>query len=351
VATAGAVPGAESWFHERQSAWLYRRLAAAEHDLRKRELFENLAVAAERQAVRWEQEAHMSAANIAAFKPSLRAHIVARLLAWFGPRPLRGILTAMKLRGLSVYNPSLVTPGHAMPTSVEEVGRRHRGVAGGNLRAAVFGVSDGLVSNASLILGVGGAAVSHEALLMSGVAGLLAGALSMAAGEYVSVRSQREMFEYQIALEKEELEEYPEEEAEELALIYAARGMPIDKAREVSTDMMRNPEHALDVLAREELGLNPEGLGSPWGAATSSFLAFAVGAVIPLIPIMLRVTAVNPLLVSAGTALVSLFGVGMLLSLFTGRSAVHGGLRMSIIGAGAGAISYGIGYLLGATVA
>jgi VIT1/CCC1 family predicted Fe2+/Mn2+ transporter len=351
VATAGAVPGAESWFHERQSAWLYRRLAAAERDPRKRELFESLAVAAERQAVRWEEEARMSAAVIAAFKPSLRAHIVARLLDWFGPRPLRGILTAMKLRGLSVYNRTPVMPGHAMPTSVEEVGRRHRSAAGGNLRAAVFGVSDGLVSNASLILGVGGAAVSHEALLMSGVAGLLAGALSMAAGEYVSVRSQREMFEYQIALEKEELEEYPEEEAEELALIYAARGMPIEKAREVCTEMMRTPEHALDVLAREELGLNPEGLGSPWGAASSSFLAFAVGAVIPLVPILMRLTPATTLYASAALAFVSLFGVGMLLSLFTGRSALRGGLRMSFIGAGAGAISFGIGYMLGAAVA
>jgi len=292
----------------------------------------------------------MSAAQVAAFQPSLRARIVARLLSLLGPRPLRSILAAMKLRGLSVYNAPLATPGHPMPTTVEEVGRRHRNVAGGNLRAAVFGVSDGLVSNASLILGVGGAGVTHETLLMSGVAGLLAGALSMAAGEYVSVRSQREMYEYQIALEKEELDEYPEEEAEELALIYAARGMALDKARAVSAEMMRDPDHALDVLAREELGLNPDSLGSPWGAAASSFLAFAFGALIPLLPILLHVAAANTLPVSAAITLVSLFGIGMILSLFTGRSAIYGGLRLTLIGAAAGAVSFGIGGLLGAVV-
>jgi VIT1/CCC1 family predicted Fe2+/Mn2+ transporter len=345
LAAPGTVPGAESWFHERQSAWLYRRLSTAERDQRKRQLFESLAVAAERQAVRWEQQTGMTAAQAAAFRPSLRARMVARLLDLLGPRPLRGILVAMKLRGLSVYNAPLALPGHPMPTSVEEIGRRHRGVAGGNLRAAVFGVSDGLVSNASLILGVGGAGIAHDTLVLSGVAGLLAGALSMAAGEYVSVRSQREMYEYQIALEKEELAEYPEEEAEELALIYAARGMPLEEARAVSSQMMRNPEHALDVLAREELGLNPDNLGSPWGAAASSFFAFAGGAFIPLLPIIAGVSAPRTLPASAGLSLICLFGVGMMLSLFTGRSALRGGLRLAFIGAAAGVVTFAIGRL------
>jgi VIT1/CCC1 family predicted Fe2+/Mn2+ transporter len=349
LAPIGTVPGAESWFHERQSAWLYRRLAAAEHDATKRELFESLAVAAERQALRWEQEASMTPAQIAAFQPSLRAKIVAQLLSLLGPRPLRAVLTAMKLRGLSVYGSALAVPGHPMPTSLDEVGARHRGT-GSNLRAAVFGVSDGLVSNASLILGVGGAGVPIETLLMSGVAGMFAGALSMAAGEYVSVRSQREMYEYQIALEKEELDEYPEEEAEELALIYHARGMPLDKAREVSTEMMRNPEHALDVLAREELGLNPASLGSPWGAAASSFFAFAGGAFIPLVPILAGVLPARVLPLTAALTLIALFVIGTVLSLFTGRSALRGGLRMVLIGAAAGAISYAIGHVLGAAV-
>src|SRR5262249_41889667 len=159
-----------------------------------------------------------------------------------------------------------------------EVGARHRSSVGGNLRAAVFGVNDGLVSNTSLVMGVAGAGAANDFVLMTGVAGLLAGALSMAAGEYVSVRSQREMYEYQIALERAELEEYPEEEAEELALIYQARGVEIGQARELTRTLLARPEQALDVLSREELGLNPDSLGSPWGAAAYSFLSFAIGA-------------------------------------------------------------------------
>ncbi len=148
----------------------------------------------------------------------------------------------------------------------------------------MFGASDGLVSNASLVMGVAGAGVPPDTLLITGMAGLLAGALSMAAGEYVSVRSQREFYEYQIALEREELAEYPDAEAEEMALIYNARGLELEEARRVSRKLLANPEHALEVLALRELGLNPDDLGSPVGAATSSFFSFAVGAAIPLLP-------------------------------------------------------------------
>ena len=169
-----------------------------------------------------------------------------------------------------------------MPTSVAEVGARHRGYGGGNLRAAVFGVSDGLVSNASLIMGVAGAGAAPQFVVTAGAAGLLAGALSMAAGEYVSVRSQREMYEYQIGLERDELDEYPEEEAEELALIYEARGMDLEQARAMTRELVKQPDAALETLAREELGLNPDDLGSPLGAATASFLAFSAGALLPL---------------------------------------------------------------------
>ena len=337
---------ADNWFHERQSAWLYRVLATCEPDAPKRSLFTSLAAAAEDQALTWERTGSLSAAFIASFRPSLRARLVATLLRALGPRRMKTALIAMKLRGLSVYG-AAATPGHAMPTSVSEVGVRHKGMGGGNLRAAVFGVNDGLVSNASLLMGVAGAGATGAAALTAGVAGLLAGALSMAAGEYISVRSQREMFEYQIGLEREELEEYPEEEAEELALIYAARGMDLAKAREVAHTLIQNPEHALDALAREELGLNPDDLGSPWGAAGFSFLAFSGGAALPLIPFLLG----RPVIMAAATAAsltgVALFGVGMVLSLFTGRNAFLGGLRMLGIGAAAGAITFGIGHLLG----
>jgi VIT1/CCC1 family predicted Fe2+/Mn2+ transporter len=187
--------------------------------------------------------------------------------------------------------------------------------------------------------------------MTSGVAGLLAGALSMAAGEYVSMRSQREMFEYQIGLERDELHEYPEEEAEELALIYQARGMQLEEARRVSRELVKNEASALDALAREELGLNPDDLGSPWGAAIYSFLAFSVGAIVPLVPFLFGLPLQRAVTIAAVMAGISLFGVGAALSLFTGRSALAGGLRMVLIGGGAGVATWLIGSLLGAAIA
>jgi len=172
----------------------------------------------------------------------------------------------------------------------------------------------------------------------------------MAAGEYISMRSQREMFEYQIGLERDELGEYPEEEAEELALIYAARGMDLEEARRITRALVKNPEAALDALAREELGLNPDDLGSPWGAALFSFVAFAAGAVLPLVPFLLGLPLPRAIVVAAIVAGIALFGVGAALSLFTGRRAVAGGLRMVLIGGGAGVVTWLIGSLLGAAI-
>jgi VIT1/CCC1 family predicted Fe2+/Mn2+ transporter len=334
-------PQEDSWFHERESAWLYRVVAEKEANPAHRQLFLTLADAADEQARIWVQRL----AREPDFRPTPRARIVAALVRRFGPRQMRGILIAMKLRGMSVYTTALATGGHAMPTSVTEVGKRHRSIGGSNLRAAVFGVNDGLVSNASLILGVAGAAGSGEVVLMSGIAGLLAGALSMASGEYVSVRSQREMYEYQIGLERAELEEYPEEEAEELALIYEARGVEIGKARELTRSLIQNPKHALDTLAREELGLNPEDLGQPWGAALSSFASFAIGAVLPLLPFLVPIPDPARLPAAIGLTLATLFGIGLALSLFTGRNALWGALRMTLIGGGAGLCTFLAGKL------
>ena len=322
--------GLDSWYHEKESAWLYRQLAAAEADPAKSALFLKLAVAADEQAAKWQLAARRArnAANAErTFQPALRARIVARLLKRFEPRALRPVLAAMKLRGLSIYS-APIGVGHPMPTSLEQVGARHRSVLGGSLRAAVFGVNDGLVSNVSLVLGV-------------------AGALSMAAGEYVSVRSQREMYEYQIALEREELAEYPEEEAEELALIYQARGVELAQARELSRALLSSPQAALDVLAREELGLNPDDLGSPWQAATVSFVAFALGAAVPLVPFLAGMHAMRATLSAAVVTLMALFVVGLSLSLFTGRQAVRSAVRMVLIGGGAGAVCFLLGRALG----
>jgi VIT1/CCC1 family predicted Fe2+/Mn2+ transporter len=327
---------------EKQSAWLYREVAAAEDNPRMQKLFLSLADAADSQATQWK--------SAGTFSPSLRARIVAFLIRRFGPRHLRPMMAAMKIRGLSAYDAPLSNGTHAMPVNVGDIGRRHKGFGGGNLRAAVFGVSDGLVSNTSLLMGVAGAATENQLLITTGVAGLLAGALSMAAGEYTSVRSQREMYEYQIGLEKDELNEYPDEEAEELALIYEARGIPLQRAREVSKELMRDPKQALDVLAREELGLNPDDLGSPWGAAFFSFIAFATGALIPLLPFLLGMVGRGALGTSAACAGVALIAVGGTLSLFSGRSAIYGALRMVVIGGGAGALTYLIGTLFGAVI-
>jgi len=345
--------GVDSWYHEKESAWLYEKVAAAEPDPARRALFLKLAAAAEEQARKWQLAARRSSGAVPperSFTPTLRARIVARLLSQFEPRALRPVLAAMKLRGLSVYSAPAGAAGHAMPTTRAEVGARHRSVAGGGLRAAVFGVNDGLVSNVSLTLGVAGAGAASPYILTAGVAGLLAGALSMAAGEYVSVRSQREMYEYQIALERAELAEYPEEEAEELALIYQARGLALDEARALSRSLLSQPQQALDVLAREELGLNPDDLGSPWQAAASSFVAFAVGAAVPLIPFLAGLSAARAILGAAVITLAALFAVGLGLSLFTGRDALRGALRMVLIGGGAGTVSFLVGRALGVAI-
>ena len=198
-----------SWQEEQRSAYLYRLLADLEAGSPRARLFSELAKEAETQSRIWaDAAAKKGITTLPVFRLDARTRIVARLTRRLGPYRMRSVLAAMKVRGMSVY--SNVEPGHPMPSAGEGPERRHRGLAGGgNLRAAVFGVNDGLVSNASLILGVAGASAEPNVILLSGVAGLLAGAFSMAAGEYVSVRSQREMYEYQIALEREELSRVP----------------------------------------------------------------------------------------------------------------------------------------------
>lgn len=336
----------DAWFDEKQSAWLYRQLAQAEREARVATLFTRLADEADAQAAQW-----LGADVPPPFVPGPRARMVAALARRLGPRRIKPALAALKVRGLSAY--AAGPAGHALPTSVEDIGRGHRSVGGGNLRAAIFGANDGLLSNTSLIVGVLGATGADAgtgAVLTTGLAGLLAGALSMAAGEFVSVRSQRELFEHQIAKERDELARYPEAEAEELALIYAARGLPLDEARQVARRLVANPAHALDVLAREELGLNPDDLGSPWGAAGFSFAAFTTGALVPLVPFLAGMALPQAAWVAVSGAAAALFATGAVLSLFTGRNAVAGGARMLGIGAAAGAVTWFIGTLVGGAV-
>jgi vacuolar iron transporter family protein len=226
----------------------------------------------------------------------------------------------------------------------------HRSARSGTLRAIIFGVSDGLVSNLALVMGVAGASDEGRLILFTGIAGLLAGAFSMAAGEYISMQSQRELFERQIALERAELEAMPAEEQQELAALYMAKGFPRAEAERVAARIFENPEHALDTLVREELGLDPDELGSPWGAAIGSFTAFAIGAAIPVLPYLFGSGSVV-FVASLVLSLAALFIVGAGVSLLTGRSMLFSGARQLAIGAGAAAVTYAVGTLIGVGVA
>lgn len=335
----------ERWQEEKTAAYLSSVIAGAERDPVKAKLFADMARSADEQAGLLAKD--LGAAP--AFAPSMRARIVAALIRGAGPRRMRPVLAAMKVRGVSVYSGPQAPLDHPWPVNVENSRARHSSGGGGSLRAAVFGANDGLVSNTCLVMGVAGASAEPQMILVSGVAGLLAGAFSMAAGEYISMLSQREMFEHQIAQERAELERYPDEEAEELALIYSARGVPLAQAREITKRLVQDKEKALDVLAREELGLNPDDLGSPWGAAFYSFIAFSAGAILPLLPFLLGARG-NGIVWAAGLSGLALFGVGAALSLFSGRNAIFGGARMLAIGAVAAAATYGIGKIFNVAV-
>ncbi|GIJ45862.1 membrane protein [Virgisporangium aliadipatigenens] len=216
----------------------------------------------------------------------------------------------------------------------------HADVAGGWLRAAVFGAMDGLVSNIALIAGVGGAAVAPRTVVLTGVAGLVAGAISMALGEYTSVRTSNEQIQAEVAKERRELEKHPDAEAAELAAIWEGRGLPPELALEVARSLARDPREALRVHAQEELGVDPDEVPSPWVAAGSSFVCFAVGALVPVLPYLFGATVLWPALVAGGFGL---FTAGAVVARFTGRPWWRSGLRQLVLGSGAAAATYLIG--------
>lgn len=228
-------------------------------------------------------------------------------------------------------------------------GRRHRG--GGNaLRAAVLGANDGLVSNASLVMGVAGANLAASSILLTGLSGLLAGSLSMALGEWLSVQSARELNRNQIGLEAEELAAFPEEEATELELIYRAKGVPADEAKMMVARMISDRSSALDTLAREELGIDPEELGgSAWEAAITSFVLFSVGAIFPVAPYF-ALSGWTAVAVSVSLSVIALFVLGALITLMTDRNAWFSGGRQVVIGIAAAAITFVVGKLIGTAI-
>jgi vacuolar iron transporter family protein len=232
-----------------------------------------------------------------------------------------------------------------------DVARDHRRstAANGSLRASVFGINDGLVSNLSLVMGVAGAGPEPNIILLAGFAGLLAGAFSMAAGEYISMLSQRELLERQLEIERDHIRDAPEEERRLLADRYEARGLTEDQAGVIAQRILDDPDQALDVIAREQLGLDPEELGSPIAAAGASFASFAVGAIIPIVP-FLTLSGLQASIVSAVMSIAALFMVGWAVAFFTGRSWIVSALRMVGIGSAAAALTYAIGRVVGVNI-
>jgi VIT1/CCC1 family predicted Fe2+/Mn2+ transporter len=225
----------------------------------------------------------------------------------------------------------------------------HRDIQGGAIRASIFGVSDGLVTNVSLILGIAGADAEPGIVRLAGFAGLVAGAVSMAAGEYVSMSAQRELLERELEIERRALAADPAGEQEELAALYRSRGVPEETAVEVTAELMREPELALEVHAREELGVNPESLGSPYAASISSMLAFALGGLIPLLPWFFA-RGTEAVVASVVLASVAALCIGAIIGASTGRGVVRSALRQLLVGAIAGATTYAIGAVLGVRV-
>jgi VIT1/CCC1 family predicted Fe2+/Mn2+ transporter len=234
---------------------------------------------------------------------------------------------------------------------VAQLEGRHRSTGGNALRAAVLGANDGLVSNLSLVMGVAGATMDNRGILIAGLAGLLAGAFSMALGEWLSVQSSRELYTHQIKIEAEEIEQSPEEEAEELTLVYESRGLDHDLAHSMAVKILADKDHALDTLAREELGIDPEELGgSAWEAAITSFVLFALGAIVPVVSFTFM-TGTSAIIASIAFSTVALFLIGAAITLFTGRPVLYSGMRMVIFGLLAAAATFGIGRLIGVSIA
>ncbi|MBW3562808.1 MAG: VIT1/CCC1 family protein [Actinobacteria bacterium] len=358
----------EFWEDELQAAALYRALAETV-DGDRREVFLELADTEERHAAHWADLLRDEGVeDLDPPAPSLRTRTLAAAGRRFGVEAVLPVVIRAEAADADKYREVAAAPGTmadeeiahgralAALGGVETAGARiatsegrHRTGAGGALRAAVFGVNDGLVSNFSLVMGVAGGVDDTGVVLLAGVAGLFAGAFSMAAGEWISVRSQSELYEREIAVEAEELRLFPEEERDELELIYRAKGLPRVEAAALADRIMADPDTALDTLAREELGIDPTDLASPWVAAGSSFVAFALGALVPLLPFLVA-TGTASVVAAAMICAVALFGVGASLSVFTGRPPVRSGVRMVAIGGAAAAATYAIGALVGVTV-
>jgi VIT1/CCC1 family predicted Fe2+/Mn2+ transporter len=357
---------------EIDASHLYRLLGELEQNPDIRSVFFSLSTVEGKHAEAFKEKMRNDGRDII-LKPSCRARILGWMARRFGPQlviPLlidleKGISNALIRKKMEqgkvvtgrefVHCRILESIGNQTGAGVEggrvaQLEGRHRGLIGNALRAAVLGANDGLLSNFSLVMGVAGAAVSSQTILITGFAGLLAGSTSMALGEWLSVQSSRELYSRQIEIEAEELESSPEEEMHELALIYQAKGISDEEALKMSRKIVENKETALETLAREELGVDPDELGgSAWTAAITSFILFAAGAILPVVPFIFF-TGHSAIVLSVLVSCTGLFGIGAAITLLTGRNAWFSGFRQLMFGLMAAAITYGIGYLLGVSL-
>ena len=357
---------------EVDGAALYAALAEAEPDPNLAQVYKKLSSIESAHAEFWRGHLDGKGARRMRLSPSFRARALSWLARRFGPSFVLPTIAAAEARDMDAYDRQPEAVAGGLPTDERSHARvikaaasnqgglagrgvamlegRHRAMGGNALRAAVLGANDGLVSNLSLVMGVAGASISNHTVLLTGIAGLVAGSCSMAMGEWLSVNSSRELYQRQIETEAAELEQSPEEEKEELALIYQSKGLSETQAKALAAQLIRNKDTALDTLVREELGIDPDELGgSAWAAASASFGLFAAGAVFPVAPFFV-LTGGAAVLASVLASGLMLAAIGAATSLFTGRNLIFSAVRQLTIGYLAAAITFGVGRLVGASL-
>jgi VIT1/CCC1 family predicted Fe2+/Mn2+ transporter len=363
----------ENYLAEQEGIYLYRMLAEVESDAHLAELYRRIADVEQRHATIWKGYLETAGETLPKYTPNWRIRALLWIAKHLGTGSVLSTISSMESNAMHQYDNQSEATSAGLPTDERSHARlfnylrsstkggiagpllaqfegRHRSAGGNELRAAVLGASDGLTSNLSLVMGVAGATLAGHAVLISGLAGLLAGAFSMSIGEWVSVQSARELNLHQIAIEREELKNAPDEELEELALIYQSKGIDEKTANELATNLMQQSNSTLDTLAREELGIDPKDLGgSAWGAAITSFFLFAIGAIIPVLPFIFT-GGITAVIISLLLSVFGLFGIGAGVSLTAGSPLWTSGGRQILLGLLAAAITFGIGRLIGSVI-
>ncbi len=353
---------------EVDGAFMYRTLAEVEQDETLRDVYRRLADVEDRHLSVWQEQLRKAGASDGRPPPTVRARVLMWLARVVGPDFVLPVIKQMESGAEAMYRADPVAVAGGLPedeasharvfgvlsqrrgapgSTIGRLEARHRSLGGGNaLRASVLGANDGLVSNLALVMGVAGADPGQSTVLLAGIAGLFAGASSMALGEWISVTTSREAAESQIELEREEIELMPDAEREELALIYQAKGLRREEAESLAASIMADPEEALATMAREELGVVPEDLGSPWVAAIASFVLFAIGASLPLLPYFF-IGGLAAVAWSAFFSAIGLFALGAGMTLLTSRNPWRAGLRQVALGLLAAALTYLLGSVVG----